>query len=184
MNRRSRSTRHCRQSRGGRRCLVRRRRAPCWAVGDDAWFDRWGRRVGRHETMLGSTAEGAVGCACSAQGMGAGRDCRFPSEDVHEGIVWGIVCGERRHVWLGPGRRQQRPCLGTPLALRVGACARALSIIHLIIETVLAAQHGARLYISSSRPSSPPNTAPRPPPSAIACKAEGEASSDSQDRSL
>ena len=57
-------------------------------------------------------------------------------------------------------------------------------IIHLIIETVLTAQHGARLYISSSRPSSPPNTAPMPPPSAIACKAEGEASSDPQDRSL
>ena len=56
--------------------------------------------------------------------------------------------------------------------------------IHLIIEIVLTAQHGVRLYISSSRPSSPPNTAPMPPPSAIACKAEGEASSDSQDRSL
>ena len=81
------------------------------------------------------------------QRTGDGRGQIFPSGDVVEGIVWGIVCGERRHVRLGPSRRQQRPCLGTTLALRVGA--RALSIAHLISEAVLTAQDGAHAAVPS-----------------------------------
>ena len=117
---------------GGRRCLVRWLRAPCWAAGDDAWFlDSWGRRGMRMHRMQ-----------CARDGRGHRLQIPFgghPRRNRVGNRVWGA---EARVAGSRPMAATAVPWY-TPCA-----------------SSTVPVPEPSRLYISSSRSSSPPNTAP------------------------